>query len=355
MAVAFGHSSQAQQAASITSKTWAHDCTGDNYLVVIITHRNNPGAITCTYNGVSMTLLASESATYNWESMFGLASPATGSNNIAASWASGTNIGAVAMSFSGVSSIGTAIKASVAGSSSNFSTTSETLTANDMLVGGAGVPDSGTPLSCITGTERVENGATTDAATNGATNTGTGGVVITWNYTSASDPKTWIAVKLVGAGAYSTTLSESQTATDDLLASTARTLSESKTATDDLLASTARTLTESKTATDTFVSAFIILTTLSETVSAIDSIIRSGIRVLADSVTATAAFIQESVRSLLDSITATDTFATVLALGRILTESVSTNDTIRKLVNGSSTVWTDLTKTVSGWINREKL
>lgn len=271
MAVAFGHASDAQQGPSITSKSWAHDCTGDNYLVVIITHRNNPGAITCTYNGVAMTLLASESASFNWESMFGLASPASGSNNIAASWASATNVGAVGMSFSGVTSIGTAIKASVAGSTSNFSTTSETLTANDMLVGGAGVPDSGTPLTVVAGTQRAENGAITDATTNGATNTGTGGVVITWNYNSAGDPKTWIAVKLVGAGAYSTTLSESKTVTDDLLAAPARTLSESKTATDDLLAAPARVLSESKTATDTFASAFLRLATFSELVVALDT------------------------------------------------------------------------------------
>lgn len=162
------------------------------------------------------------------------------------------------------------------------------------------------------------------------------------------------AITYVGSTAYSSTLSESKTVTDDLLATPQRTLSESKTATDDLLSSLQRTLSESKIATDTFASAFIILATLSESVSAIDSMIRSGIRVLADSVTATATFVKESVRSLLDSITATDAFVTALAFGRILTESVSANDTIRKLLNGSATIWDSLTKVVSSWTDREK-
>ncbi len=197
MAVAFGHATEAQQAATITSKTWAHDCTGDNYLTVFVTHRNDPGTVTATYNGVSMTLTKSQSATYNWEEFFVLANPTTGSNNIVVSWTNGTNVGAVGMSFSGVGSIGTAVSGTFAGAG-NVTSTGITTTANDMIVGGIGLPGSGASLSVVTGTERIENGATTDASTNGATNTGVGSTSITWGQSSA-DPGTWIAVDLIGS------------------------------------------------------------------------------------------------------------------------------------------------------------
>lgn len=162
-------------------------------------------------------------------------------------------------------------------------------------------------------------------------------------------------IPYIGSTNYDETYSESQTATDSVDIVVQRTLSESKTATDDLLAAPARTLSESQTPTDTFASAFIILETLSEAVSAVDSIVRSGIRVLAEALTATDTFIRDSVRTLTESKTATDTFATVLALGRILTESVSATDIIRKVLNGNSTIWNGLTKFIGSWTNRDKV
>lgn len=197
-AVTFGHSSGSENAAGATSRTWAHDCTGDDYLIVSVNHRNNPGTSSCTYNGVSMTLLQLQTASFNWQNFYGLAAPASGSNNIVASWANSVNCGAVGMSFVNVSSVGTIVTASVSGGAGVDYSATATLAANDMLAGVTGAPDLPATLSVVTGTERVEAGTGTDASENGATNTGVGSVSITWDYTAA-DPKTYIALPLVGA------------------------------------------------------------------------------------------------------------------------------------------------------------
>ena len=106
------------------------------------------------------------------------------------------------MSFNGVSSVGTIIQASVAGSASTPYGASATLTANDMLVGASGVPDVASTISVTTGTERAEGGdASTDATCNGGTNTGVGTVNLEWTYTPA-DPKTYIALPLIGSASY---------------------------------------------------------------------------------------------------------------------------------------------------------
>lgn len=197
-AVTFGHASSTENAATATSRTWAHDCTSDNYLVMSVNHRNNPGSSSATYNGVSMTLLQLQTASFNWQNFYGLASPSSGSNNIVASWTNSVNMSGVGMSFANVDSVGTIVTASVAGSAGTDYSATATLAANDMLAGVTGAPDAPSTLSVVTGTERAEGGTGTDASQNAATNTGTGSVSITWDY-SAADPKTYVALPLVGA------------------------------------------------------------------------------------------------------------------------------------------------------------
>lgn len=198
-AVAFGHASSTVKNVGATSATWAHDCTGDNYLIVSVNHRLNPGTASCTYNGTSMTLLQTTNSATNFQTFFGLANPTSGSNNIVASWTNSVNVGAVGMSFSNVASLGTIIQASVGAGSSAYGATG-TLTANDMLVGASGVPDVPSTISVNTGTERAEGGnAITDATCNGGTNVGTGSVSLLWSYSSSGDVKTYIAVPLIGS------------------------------------------------------------------------------------------------------------------------------------------------------------
>ena len=199
-AVAFGHASSTVNGTGATSRTWAHDCTGDNYLVVSVNHRNDPGTSSATYNGTTVPLLETQNASFNFQTFYGLASPASGSNNIVATWTNSTNVGAGGISVNGYVSAGTVIKGLQGAGSGNYSTSSVTLTANDMLVGASGVPDQIGTISVVTGTERFEGGnGSVDATCSGATNTGVGSVLITWNYTSA-DPRTWIAIPLIGSG-----------------------------------------------------------------------------------------------------------------------------------------------------------
>lgn len=196
-AVAFGHASNTSQDTNATSTSWSHTCTGDDYLIVIINHRNDPGTGSATYNGTSMTLLKSQDNTFNFQRMYGLASPASGSNTIQCSWTNSVKAGAVGMSFVGVSSVGTATSGAP-NAAGTITTGGDTLTANDMLVAGAGVPDYNNTIAVTTGTERAETNTPSpkDYTVNGATNTGTGSVTVAWSYTGLS---TWIAVPLVGA------------------------------------------------------------------------------------------------------------------------------------------------------------
>lgn len=279
--------------------------------------------------------------------------PTTGANNEVITFAATTDeTRANAVAYSGVGSFPQ--DTSINGTGTSGTLTMTTTVDNSWLVGVFRNNNDGNGSAGASTTRRsFVSGQNGFYDSNGAkTPVGSYSIISTWG---GSAEYAGIGMSMAPPGTlYTPTYTESKTATDDLIVTVQRTLAESKTATDDVLAAPARILTESKTATDTFASAFIILETLSEAVSAVDSMIRSGIRTLTESLTATALSIQEGAKNLLESITASDTFLTALAFGRILTESVSANDTIRKLLNGSATIWEDLTKSVSSWINREK-
>ncbi len=91
MAVALGHSSKniGSSIPGTTSRSWSHDCTGDNLLIVSMTYRTGNIAtrtVSCTYNSVAMTLVsqinyAAQDNMYE-VCVFKLANPASGSNTI---------------------------------------------------------------------------------------------------------------------------------------------------------------------------------------------------------------------------------------------------------------------------------
>ena len=79
MAIAYNSTSIInEQAASSTTLTWAHTCNAsDTKLVVVAGGRQTISGI--TYNGVAMTVIATETSGYEKNALYYLDSPATGS------------------------------------------------------------------------------------------------------------------------------------------------------------------------------------------------------------------------------------------------------------------------------------
>lgn len=87
MAIAFNAGSGANGSAG-TTQTLSHTCTGSNLILWVSVFSNNSHTITgVTYNGVSMTSAISVNSSGNeWEDLYYLINPATGANNIVASF-----------------------------------------------------------------------------------------------------------------------------------------------------------------------------------------------------------------------------------------------------------------------------
>lgn len=344
--------------------------SGSNrYLAVAATNQNASNIGTSTYAGVNLVQINDvfyPGITGMKAYALNLVAPASGANTVSIAWGGGTGIRYCISSYTGCAQSGqpdasAKTQQSYAGSISASPTVVASnswllsmIQAYNCIFNQPGVSGNVTVTAGVTTIRQDIDDQTAIADSNGTV--ATGSRTATWTEQTASNLAGCVAwsVAPVAGTTYTPTYTESQTASDDLLAAPARTLTESKTASDDMLAAPARVLTESKTATDTFASAFIQASTLSEAVSAIDSMIRSGIRTLAESVTATATFIKEGARSLLEAITASDTLANILVYGRTLTESVGATDIIRKLVNGSSTIWSGLVKLASSWTGEGK-
>jgi hypothetical protein len=141
MAITFDNNLSASiSSGSSQTVSFTVGSSSNSYLVVGIIIQ---GGFTCTgvtYGGVSMTQLTSVSASGvtsgETNYLFGLASPASGANNIVASY-SGTSTNAVsASSFAGAQST-TAVEGSntATGSSNPASVSVTTITNNDWLVG----------------------------------------------------------------------------------------------------------------------------------------------------------------------------------------------------------------------------
>jgi hypothetical protein len=104
MAITFGHFTDGSFSSS-TSHTWNHDCTGDDYLLVIVHAQGGNANITgVTYNGAAMTFIGENTPDTPGSAVawYGLVAPASGSNAVLISKTAGTYGVAESISFSGV-------------------------------------------------------------------------------------------------------------------------------------------------------------------------------------------------------------------------------------------------------------
>lgn len=105
MAIAFDTSTDAGFTAGVTSKTFAHTCTGANLILFVASWGDivNDVVTGATYNGVAMTLVgkALESGG-RWAYLFSLIAPATGAHNVVISASSSISIAGMSASYTGV-------------------------------------------------------------------------------------------------------------------------------------------------------------------------------------------------------------------------------------------------------------
>lgn len=196
MAVAFDSAGSNATASNVTSLNVAVNNAAGTYMIAWVgVDAPSSSGHTMTYGGVSMTEIASQLGSELALVVFGLASPATGSNTLAASWTTADHAGIGCVTLTGVGSVGTADKAALASDTSNFTTT-QTLAADDMMVGAGYTQINPAGLGVATGTERSET-ASASAAINVATNTGTGSTTIVW--TRGSSRAIYISVPLVAS------------------------------------------------------------------------------------------------------------------------------------------------------------
>jgi hypothetical protein len=140
-----------------TSATWSHTCTGSNRVLVVSVAILGDSSVTVsgvTYNGVAMTSRyqgdLSTSGVYAKNSVWTLVAPATGANNIVATY-SGTNTGYAgcgAVSFTGVNQttpIRTVYSAGPGGTTATLTATDSV--SGDIVIAGVSAYDGGTTLA----------------------------------------------------------------------------------------------------------------------------------------------------------------------------------------------------------------
>jgi len=196
-AVALGHTSASNDdTGSATTISWSHTSTGDNELIVSAAMRGDVTNMSCTYNSVSMTKIAGPltctAGAYNQQWVFKLANPSTGSNTVSCSWTTGARVAIVGTSYSGVVSVGTPTQATGALSYS------QTITANDMVVGVWSVADDIAMFS-MTPTYDVGAHSTNYVGIEVNHNTGTGSVSVTGTYGSGYQYAVGAGLVLTGA------------------------------------------------------------------------------------------------------------------------------------------------------------
>jgi len=183
MAVAVGHTSATDTASgSVTSLSYSHTATGDNYLIVQLSARANITSPSVTYNSVSMTLLVGPTSPsagqYAQQWVYGLANPSTGSNTVSISWTGSAGVASTAVSYTNVASVNTPTQ--VQGNQ----TYTQTIGSNDMVVGLMAIPDAPsngtwTPAYDVASTYSGLRSATACGTNH---NTGSGSVSVTTNY-----------------------------------------------------------------------------------------------------------------------------------------------------------------------------
>lgn len=110
MAIAYDTKNNATTGGGASSLTYAHTCTGSDLILFVYTvNHSHLGTMTgVTYNGVSMTLIASNNAGSNkGQRLWYLVNPATGTNNVVASKDDSSGwIDSISVSYTGASQTG---------------------------------------------------------------------------------------------------------------------------------------------------------------------------------------------------------------------------------------------------------
>lgn len=103
MAIAHDTSTAHDPGTVASGTSFSHTCTGSNRLLLVGVQSAVRSDLAVTYNGVSMTKLASYEGTTVNNYMFGLLAPASGSNSVAITWTGADQtVRVVASSYTGV-------------------------------------------------------------------------------------------------------------------------------------------------------------------------------------------------------------------------------------------------------------
>lgn len=189
-AVAFDAASTGD-ASSTTSVTFSHTCTGSNLTLVIggLANAASPSLSGATYNAVSATAGVHNTDTSNGfdQSIFYLANPATGANNIVISATSSTALDGYGISLTGTAASPSGASATVAVTSSTTPSVSVTTTAaNSWVVDSVIRAALGTDTESTTGTNQTSRAAVRNAGANAKligsteTTTATGSYTLSW-------------------------------------------------------------------------------------------------------------------------------------------------------------------------------
>lgn len=146
--------------SSTVNYTFSHTTSGaDRYLFVICSCQSTPPSAV-SYAGVSMTLLANLPTNVN---VWGLASPASGANNVSVTVGSAFSTRAIAASYNGVSGIGNpdaSHQTDTGGAAVTVTDTITTVTDNSYVIGFGTYGSSSGQLTAGSGaTERQNSGA----------------------------------------------------------------------------------------------------------------------------------------------------------------------------------------------------
>ena len=137
MAIARTASGQIGATSAVTGISGAFNCSGGDFLIAF-GQRQNANSQTCTYNGVSMTLVgtANNGGTLRTD-VYYLAAPASGSNTLATSGTGSTYRSLQAIAYSGAKQTGQPDASSLPTGSAGTSLTTSitTIAANAWIVG----------------------------------------------------------------------------------------------------------------------------------------------------------------------------------------------------------------------------
>lgn len=321
-------------ASGVTSITFSHTRSGSNGGITVGVVSAYPVS-SVTYAGVNLTKVVEvqNAANARYTSMWYLANPASGANNVVVTISSSGYIAAGAISFTGVSQTAMLDGYNSANSETNVSSISCNVTtsyANSFLVDVFRGAESPSPNSGQT-QRYTQNGeiwgSTKPTTTAGVYSMG-------WSWSVQSQP-TIVAMGVREAPPiYYQTCSETLVLSDTILKKPQRILSETLTLTSNLFKSTSRAFTET--------------ISLTATLLKLPSRVFSEVVALAD--TFNSLKIIDKVLS--ETISLTDTFARVLGFNRIFSETITLSDTIARSIGRTFTETVSLVGTLSKLVSK---